>query len=183
MVLHHDDESEATAEVLYHILCRQESNERPFEEKAKQVVAEYLTAGQPVDQIPVNEFYAPNHIDLSHGRHICIDGVYYAYLLVPSGGYKTRVPAGWLSLLVNAGDGIDLDMFLTRQPKDRMIRKLGQQLRINRSKIKETSDTNTDFDDLDGAIRSGYLLKDGLSNNEDFYYLNLLVTITLPAHS
>ena len=131
VVLNHDDESEATAEVLYHILCRQESNERPFEEKAKQVVAEYLTAGWPVDQIPVN-----------------------------------------------AGDGIDLDMFLTRQPKDRMIRKLGQQLRINRSKIKETSDTNTDFDDLDGAIRSGYLLKDGLSNNEDFYYLNLLVTIT-----
>ena len=178
VVLNHDDESEATAEVLYHILCRQESNERPFEEKAKQVVAEYLTAGRPVDQIPVNEFYAPNHIDLSHGRHICIDGVYYAYLLVPSGGYKTQVPAGWLSLLVNAGDGIDLDMFLTRQPKDRMIRKLGQQLRINRSKIKETSDTNTDFDDLDSAIRSGYLLKDGLSNNEDFYYLNLLITIT-----
>ena len=178
VVLNHDDESEATAEVLYHILCRQESNERSFEERAKQVVAEYLTAGRPVDAIPVNEFYAPNHIDLSHGRHICIDGVYYAYLLVPSGGYKTQVPAGWLSLLVNAGDGIDLDMFLTRQPKDRMIRKLGQQLRINRSKIKETSDTNTDFDDLDGAIRSGYLLKDGLSNNEDFYYLNLLVTIT-----
>lgn len=102
----------------------------------------------------------------------------YAYLLVPSDGYKARVPAGWLSLLVNAGDGIDLDVFLTRQPKDRMVRKLGQQLRINRSKIKETSDTNTDFDDLDGAIRSGYFLKDGLSNNEDFYYLNLLITVT-----
>lgn len=80
--------------------------------------------------------------------------------------------------MVNAGDGIDLDVFLTRQPKDRMVRKLGQQLRINRSKIKETSDTNTDFDDLDGAIRSGYFLKDGLSNNEDFYYLNLLITVT-----
>ena len=74
--------------------------------------------------------------------------------------------------------GIDLDVFLARQPKDRMVRKLGQQLRINRSKIKETSDTNTDFDDLDGAIRSGYFLKDGLSNNEDFYYLNLLITVT-----
>ena len=59
-----------------------------------------------------------------------------------------------------------------------MIRKLGQQLRINRSKIREASDTNTDFDDLDGAIRSGYFLKDGLGNNEDFYYLNLLITIT-----
>lgn len=69
-------------------------------------------------------------------------------------------------------------MFLTRQPKERIIQKLGQQLRINRSKIKETSDTNTDFDNLDDAIRSGYFLKDGLSNNEDFYYLNLLLTIT-----
>ena len=71
-----------------------------------------------------------------------------------------------------------MDMFLTRQPKERIIQKLGQQLRINRSKIKETSDTNTDFDNLDDAIRSGYFLKDGLSNNEDFYYLNLLLTIT-----
>ena len=137
-----------------------------------------MVAGRPLDTIPSNDFYAPSHIDLTHGRYICIDGVYYAYLLVPSDGYKAQVPAGWLSLLVNAGDGIDMDMFLSRQPKDRMIRKLGQQLRINRSKIKETSDTNTDFDDLDSAIRSGYLLKDGLSNNEDFYYLNLLITIT-----
>ena len=105
-------------------------------------------------------------------------GVYYSYLLIPSAGYKSQVPAGWLSLIVNAGEGIDMDMFLTRQPKERIIQKLGQQLRINRSKIKETSDTNTDFDNLDDAIRSGYFLKDGLSNNEDFYYLNLLLTIT-----
>ena len=178
VVLGHDDESEAAAEILYHILCRRESNEHPFEDKARRVAAEYLAAGRPVDEIPVNEFYAPSRIDLSHGRYICIDGIYYAYLLIPSSGYRSQVPAGWMSLLVNAGDGIDVDMFLTRQPKDRMIRKLGQQLRINRSKIKETSDTNTDFDDLDGAIRSGYFLKDGLGNNEDFYYLNLLITVT-----
>lgn len=122
------------------------------------------------DYIPIEK--------IEHGVIYTRDHRYYAYLLVPSDGYKARVPAGWLSLLVNAGDGIDLDVFLARQPKDRMVRKLGQQLRINRSKIKETSDTNTDFDDLDGAIRSGYFLKDGLSNNEDFYYLNLLITVT-----
>ena len=173
-----EEQDEAAAEILYHILCRRESNEHPFTDKAKQVVAEYLGAGRAPDSIPVNEFYTPSEIDFTHGRYICIDGVYYSYLLVPSDGFKAQVPAGWLSLLVNAGDGIDLDVFLTRQPKDRMIRKLGQQLRINRSKIRETSDTNSDFDDLDGAIRSGYFLKDGLGNNEDFYYLNLLVTVT-----
>lgn len=120
----------------------------------------------------------PQRITDALANGICIDGLYYAYLLVPSDGYKTQVPAGWLSLIVNAGDGIDMDMFLSRQPKETIIQKVGQQLRINRSKIKDASDTNTDFDDIDGAIRSGYFLKEGLANNEDFYYLNLLITIT-----
>ena len=177
-VLTSDDENEATTEILFHILCRKESDEHPFSQKVKQVLAEYIAVGRSIDSIPPNEFYAPSTVDFTHGRYICIDGTYYTYLLVPSNGYKAQVPAGWLSLIVNAGDGIDMDMFLARQPKDRMIRKLGQQLRINRSKIREASDTNTDFDDLDGAIRSGYFLKDGLGNNEDFYYLNLLITIT-----
>lgn len=177
-VLTFEDEDEATTEILFHILCRKESDEHPFSQKVKQVLAEYIAAGRSIDSIPPNEFYAPSTVDFTHGRYICIDGTYYTYLLVPSNGYKAQVPAGWLSLIVNAGDGIDMDMFLARQPKDRMIRKLGQQLRINRSKIREASDTNTDFDDLDGAIRSGYFLKDGLGNNEDFYYLNLLITIT-----
>lgn len=177
-VVHHEDEDEATAEILYHVLCRKESDSLSFQEKVKRVLADYIAEGRPLENVPSNEFYAPASLDFSHGRYICVDGVYYAYLLVPSDGYKSQVAAGWLSLLVNAGDGIDLDVFLTRQPKDRMIRKLGQQLRINRSKIRETSDTNTDFDDLEGAIRSGYYLKDGMSNNEDFYYLNLLITVT-----
>ena len=177
-VVTHEDEDEAVAELLYHILCRRESDAHPFGDKVQRVLADYIAAGRPLENVPANEYFAPASLDFTHGRYICVDGVYYAYLLVPSDGYKSQVTAGWLSLLVNAGDGIDLDVFLTRQPKDRMIRKLGQQLRINRSKIRETSDTNTDFDDLEGAIRSGYFLKDGLGNNEDFYYLNLLITVT-----
>lgn len=177
-VLMPEDEDEATSEILYSILCRRQSNIQPFQAKIKQVLSDYIAADRSLDVIPSNEFYAPEKIDFTHSRYLEVDGLYYAYLLVPSAGYKPQVPAGWLSLLVNAGDGIDLDMFLSKQPKDRMVRKLGQQLRINRSRIKEASDTNTDFDDLDGAIRSGYFLKDGLANNEDFYYLNLLITIT-----
>ena len=49
-----------------------------------------------IDHIPAAEFAAPRSIDFSHGRYICIDGLYYAYLLIPSDGYKTQVPAGWL---------------------------------------------------------------------------------------
>ncbi len=178
-----ENEDEFTVDVLYNLLCRNESAVKPLSVRAQEVVAQYMEHGREneIDHIPAAEFAAPRSIDFSHGRYICMDGLYYAYLLIPSDGYKTQVPAGWLSLIVNAGDGIDMDMFLARQPKERIIQRVGQQLRINRSKIKDASDTNTDFDDIDGAIRSGYFLKEGLANNEDFYYLNLLITVTAPS--
>ena len=79
---------------------------------------------------------------------------------------------------MNAGEGIDVDFYFQREPKERIQTKLGQQIRINRSRIKDASDTNTDFDDIEGAIKSGYYLKQGLSNYEDFYYASILVTVT-----
>lgn len=182
-VVVHENEDEFTVDVFYNLLCRNESAVKPLSVRAQEIVAQYLDKGREgeIDRIPAAEFAAPKSIDFTHGRYLCIDGLYYTYLLVPSDGYKTQMPAGWLSLIVNAGDGIDLDMFLSRQPKERIIQRVGQQLRINRSKIKDASDTNTDFDDIDGAIRSGYFLKEGLANNEDFYYLNLLITVTAPS--
>lgn len=177
-VLIPENEDEFTVDVLYNILCRQTSSDIPLSQRVQDIVSGYIAAGKSTDNIPCTEFFAPAKLDFTHGKYICIDGLYHSYLLIPSYGYKSRVPAGWISLLVNAGDGIDIDLFFSKQPKERMVHKLGQQLRINRSKIKEASDTNSDFDDLDGAIRSGYFLKDGLANNEDFYYMNILITIT-----
>lgn len=182
-VLIPENEDEFAVEVFYNLLCRSESALKPLPQRVREAVETYREKGMAEDTriIPSAEFFAPKRMDFSHGNYLCIDGLYYAYLLVPADGYATQVPAGWLSLLVNAGDGIDLDMFLTRQPKERIIQKVGQQLRINRSKLKDASDTNTDFDDIDNAIRSGYFLKEGLANNEDFYYLNLFITITAPS--
>lgn len=173
-----EDEDEFTANALYNLLNRKTSAAKPLSARAAWVVSKYAAERPDIETIPCTEFFAPETIDFKHGNYIEMDGVFHAYLLIPSNGYKQRVSAGWLSLLVNAGDGIDLDIFLTRQPKDRIIAKLGQQIRINRSKIKDASDTNADFDGLGGAIQSGYFLKDGLSNNEDFYYLNILITVT-----
>ena len=175
-----DNEDEMAAEVFYSILNRKTSVVKPLSVRVNEVIGQYINAGRrdEIGSIPAMEFIAPETIDYTHGNYVIMDGTYHTYLLVPSGGYRPQVCAGWISLLVNAGEGIDVDIFFDRQPKDRIQQKLGQQLRINRSKIKDTSDTNSDFDDLDSAIRSGYFLKEGLANNEDFYYMNILITIT-----
>ena len=179
-VIESEDDNEFMADVLYSILNRKTSADTPLSSRVAEVMARYVTEGkeEQLNNIPIGEFITPDSLDFTHGKYMLMDGVYHSYLLIPSSGYKPQVVAGWLSLLVNAGDGIDVDLFLHRQPKERIVQKLGQQLRINRSKIKDTSDTNSDFDDIEGAIRSGYLLKEGLANNEDFYYLSTLITVT-----
>ena len=139
-VLTPENEDEFTVDVLYNILCRQESSDIPLPQRVQNVLSSYIAAGKDTDAIPCTEFFAPRTLDFTHAKYICVDGQYRSYLLIPSYGYKSQVAAGWLSLLVNAGDGIDIDLFLTRQPKERMVNKLGQQLRINRSKIREASD-------------------------------------------
>lgn len=175
-----DNDDEMITEVFYNILNRRSSATKPLNMRVNEVIGQYINSGRrnDLEKIPAMEFMAPESIDFTHGNYVLMDGVYHTYLLVPSDGYRPQVCAGWISLLVNAGEGIDVDIFFDKQPKDRIQQKLGQQLRINRSKIKDTSDTNSDFDDLDSAIRSGYFLKDGLASNEDFYYMNILITIT-----
>lgn len=179
-VLVHDNEDEFTTDVLYTLLNRTKCTETPLPKRINQVLTRYMESGreQEVDNIHINEFIAPESLDFKHSNYVLVNGIYHSYLLVPCDGYKAKVMPGWLSLLINAGEGIDIDFFLYKQPKDKIQQRLGQQIRINRSKIKDASDTNADFDDLDSAIRSGYFLKQGLANNEDFYYMNLLITIT-----
>lgn len=179
-VVSHDNEDEFTAEVLYTLLNRSLCSDKPLPKRIADVLAGYMAQNrqEEIDHIRMNEFIAPKSVDFKHSSYVLINGIYHAYLIVPSDGYKNKVTPGWLSLLINAGEGIDIDFYLHKQPKDKIQQRLGQQIRINRSKLKDASDTNADFDDLDSAIRSGYFLKAGLANNEDFYYMNLLITIT-----
>ena len=112
-VLVPENEDKFSVDVLYNLLNRKTSSDKPLPSRINEVIGKYMSQGgsESTDNIPVSEFFAPESIDFMHGSHIQIDGVFHSYLLIPSSGYKTQVPAGWLSLLVNAGDGIDLDIF------------------------------------------------------------------------
>ncbi len=173
-VIQYENDNDFTVDVLYNLLNRNTAIDKTIEDH----IADLMTRHGSMEKLPVGDIIAPDSIDVTHGSYVLMDRMLHAYLLIPSDGYKSQVSAGWLSLLVNAGEGIDLDIFIERQPKEQFQRKIGQQLRINRSKIKDASDTNTDFDDLDSAIRSGYYLKEGLGNNEDLYFMNILITVT-----
>ena len=80
--------------------------------------------------------------------------------------------------MVNAGEGIDIDVFLYKQDKAKSVERIGRRIRLNSSKIKEVSDTNSNYDDLAESIQAGYYLKNGLGSSEDLYYMSILITVT-----
>ena len=172
--------TEGTAELLYTLLNRRTSQTESFSKRLNAVADWYFreNGAGSVERIPITEFFAPKELDFRHGSYVVLDGVYHTYLFIPSGRYRMRVPAGWMSLLVNAGEGIDVDLFLYKQDKAKTMERIGRRIRLNRSKIKDASDTNSDFDDLAESIQAGYYLKNGLAANEEFYYFCVLITVT-----
>ena len=180
VVLEHKNETRFCVEVFYQLLNRDTSLKESLDERIKKVRNHYILENgkESVAKIPVTELVAPDTINFKSYKYVILDGVYHAYLYIPSGRYRSSVPAGWLSLLINAGEGIDIDLFFFRQDKNKSMERIGRRIRLNRSKIKDTFDSNSDFDSLSESIQAGYYLKRGLSGSEEFYYMSTLITVT-----
>jgi len=180
-----ENPDEATAEILYQIFNRRSCQTEPFQTRVDRVAldtmaAQGLTLGlDPVPEIPVVDFLAPRGIDFTQSRYTIMDGRYYTVLMIRGNGYPSRVRAGWISTLINAGEGIDVDLFLRRENRGKAIDKVAQRIRLNRTKLKGMQDTSTDYEELQNSIQAGYFIKNGIANyNEDLFYLSVFLTIS-----
>ena len=125
------------------------------------------------------DILSPTAVDTKSRDYIVVDGIFHAYLYITGYGYSTTVGNGWLSPLVEAGEGVSLNFIIKRQPKDKTLSKISQTTMINRSRIRDVGDTRSDYEELDSAINSGLYLKDVMNRQgEDFYYMHTIIEVT-----
>lgn len=184
-ILQPNDPDEATAEILYMFFNRRSCVEEPFHSRVDRIVLDTMAAKNkvigidPVPHIRMAHFIAPRGIDLTHRNYIIMDGLYYSFLYIKGNGFPNKVRAGWMSSLINAGEGIDVDVFLRRENRSKTIDKVAQRIRLNRTKLKSMQDTSTDYEELAGSIQAGYFIKQGIANyNEDLFYMSVFVTVS-----
>lgn len=184
-ILQPKDPDEATAEILYMFFNRRSCVEEPFHSRVDRIVLDTMATKNkvigidPVPHIRMAHFIAPRGIDLTHRNYIIMDGLYYSFLYIKGNGYPNKVRAGWMSSLINAGEGIDVDVFLRRENRSKTIDKVAQRIRLNRTKLKSMQDTSTDYEELAGSIQAGYFIKQGIANyNEDLFYMSVFVTVS-----
>ena len=183
------DPDEATAEILYMFFNRRSCVDEPFTSRVDRVVIDTMAARKkvigvdPVPHIRMAHFLAPRGIDLTHRNYIIMDGLYYSFLYIRANGFPNRVRAGWMSSLINAGEGIDVDVHLRRENRSKTIDKVAQRIRLNRTKLKGMQDTSTDYEELANSIQAGYFIKSGIANyNEDLFYMSVFVTISAKSY-
>lgn len=184
-ILQPKDPDEATAEILYMFFNRRSCVEEPFHSRVDRIVLDTMAAKNkvigidPIPHIRMAHFIAPRGIDLTHRNYIIMDGLYYSFLYIKGNGYPNKVRAGWMSSLINAGEGIDVDVFLRRENRSKTIDKVAQRIRLSRTKLKSMQDTSTDYEELAGSIQAGYFIKQGIANyNEDLFYMSVFVTVS-----
>ena len=136
-ILQPKDPDEATAEILYMFFNRRSCVEEPFHSRVDRIVLDTMAAKNkvigidPIPHIRMAHFIAPRGIDLTHRNYIIMDGLYYSFLYIKGNGYPNKVRAGWMSSLINAGEGIDVDVFLRRENRSKTIDKVAQRIRLN----------------------------------------------------
>ena len=132
-----------------------------------------------VGSTTILDILSPTAVDTKSRDYIVVDGIFHAYLYITGYGYSTTVGNGWLSPLVEAGEGISLNFIIKRQPKDKTLSKISQTTMINRSRMRDVGDTRSDYEELDSAINSGLYLKDVMNRQgEDFYYMHTIIEVT-----
>ena len=183
------DPDEATAEILYMFFNRRSCLDEPFSSRVNRIVVDTMASKDkiigidPVPHIRMAHFLAPRGIDLTHNSFIVMDGLYYCFLYIKGNGYPGAVRGGWMSALINAGDGIDVDVHLRRENRSKTIDKVAQRIRLNRTKLKGMQDTSTDYEELTNSIQAGYFIKNSIANNnEDLFYMSVFITVSAKSY-
>lgn len=182
-LVNRDPDDEWTMEVFYSLYCRAESEEKPFKQRLQEVFARYATlqVSNNAEYIPINNFICPSQINTQASyRYMIVDGTYYSFLYVDGQSYDIRAVAGWARTFIDMGEGIDTDIFVHKEPDSSTQQKLQYRIRWNKLKLRDVDDTSMDFDELSNAVSSGYYLRQGMSDGEEFCYFGVLITVTAP---
>ena len=173
-------DSEQAMDVLYNCMCRGEAESRSLDAKLTDVIFAYMADGRLTDEnqlVPVNDIIAPQHIDPSNSRYVQVDGKYYAFGFIERRSYPQECRPGWVSNIINLGEGIDVDIFVEKVPTEKVNQKLTYSMRLAKVSLNHGDDTSTDNIENEKKLTAGMYLRNGLSSGDCMLYFSVMLSI------
>ena len=179
-------EDYTVCEILYSLLNVNKCENESYSSHAAGILKKYCReSNKPLidpPYIPAVEMVAPNYIDIRPSDHFVIDGRYYMVGYITSNQYPPEVVGGWLDWLVNYGEGIDVDVFMEKKPKEEVIPKLKRAITHNRMTLKSEQDTTDNYGVASAAVATSQYFLDNLKGSR-CAFLNLCIMITVSSDS
>lgn len=172
--------SEQTMEILYNCMCRAEAEHRGLDSKLTEVIYRYLSEGKLTDEsqlVPVNDLIAPKSIDPSNARYLEVDGKYYAFGYIERRSYPTECVAGWVSDIINLGEGFDVDIFVEKVPTEKVNQKLTYSMRLAQMSLNHADANSTDVIDQKKKLDAGRYLRQGLAGGDCMLYFSIMLSV------
>lgn len=173
--------TEHTLDILYNCMCRAEAELKPFDTKVQDTIATHIVENgynpSPDATIPVNDFIAPRRINRDSFSHVEVDGKFYGFGYIHKKSYPSRCVAGWLSNLVNLGEGCDIDIWVEQKPTQEIAPKLTYAMQISQSNYMHKTSTSADIVQLENKIESENYIRQGLTNGHTFLYFSVMITV------
>lgn len=170
-----------TLEILYNCMCRKEAELKPFDVKVQDIFASYiLERGYKFTdeiQIPANDFIAPQRIDPYPFSHCVVDGKYYIFGYIHQESYPTACLSGWMSALVNLGEGFDVDIWAEQVPTSKVNRKLTYAMKITENNMEHKTNSAADLYDVKTKRDSEQYIRSRISGGQSFMYFSVMITV------
>ncbi len=168
--------------MLYEFYNRKSSYNHPFPQHLAVIDEDYKETIGWDEDVPINAYITPKVIDMRSSRYVIMDGTYYTFLMISAKGFPVENIKGWMSLFVNMGEGIDTDLYYERMPKDSMANRISTKLKFNNASLSNKRDMTQNTENIRGAVQSGQYMLQNLRGSEDFYYFNLMITVTASSY-
>lgn len=183
-IINEDSEVEI---LLYKFFNSKSSRTESFQARAERVADDTIESyhfKRDTDQgVPfvINNYLAPRGIDLSHHDYIIVDGMYYSFFYIDGDSYPTRQSYTWLKQLFSYDEGYSVDMYLSKEDRTKMIKKLNTKVKmkdLDRMDNKLNAERQAEVDDSYYAVKYMQESMMDSANRQDFFFFNIIVTIS-----
>lgn len=176
-----DGESEKTQveRMLYTFFNRNKPTKSDFNARYTSLYQKYSEKdpSNPNPYIPPSDVVAPNKISYLDRKFMVVNDMYYEFLYIPANGYNNYAVDGWLQLFTTLESGIDVDVFLQREDRQKKIRELRRTVGHAIVDINDSNGVSSGGELAQRKYQSGQYLLSSLQGGYDFYNAETIITV------
>ncbi len=184
-LIEHEDDNVFLVKLLYKMFNPRTCATEDFWRRYSRVTSDYKLYRDSVslpelelENIPLTDYISPKGISTEYKDCICYDGMFETHIYIRNDGYKEIVPAGWMRVLTEFGENVDVNVYAVKKNTERSLEQVKRTIRHRASEVDENSYKEDEQETILSQKSNAKYIKEMMSNNgEDLYDVMMMISI------